>query len=118
MLWRYDGVSDATPLQRLRTAQVGADGYVFVNDGRGSLHALRIVNHSTTAAPTSSQSTSVRTQAPHSLAPPHAPAPNRPQPFAGVLVLLIVVGSALALFGAATLVAICILRRRMDYESL
>ena len=122
LLWRYDGVDGAAALERLRTPIVGHDGMVFVNDARGSLHAIRVLNRSTPAPTTYAPSTSNTELPPHHLAPPHAPAPSQKEPFSGVLLVLIVVGSSLGLFGLATTCALCIVRwrggKRLEYDTI
>jgi outer membrane protein assembly factor BamB len=109
LLWTYSGVSGKR-LQNLRTPVVGSDGTIFINDALGSIHALRVVNVS---APTSSPTPQSTEQTTLSYTPAHTASPQSPEPFPGALLLVAVVASAMALFGLATLLAMCLLSNRV-----
>lgn len=109
LLWTYSGASGKR-LQNLRTPLVGSDGTIYVNDALGAIHALRVVNQSvptSSPVPPSSESSTLP------FTPAHTAGPQSPEPFPGALLLVAVVASAMALFGFATLLAMCLLSNRV-----
>lgn len=90
------------PRAELRSAVVGDDGTIFVNDAVGSLVALRVVNGS---LPTATPSPAPITVSPPLITTTLPPSAAQTPPFDGAWLLVFVVGAAMGVFGIATLVA-------------